>query len=240
MSAAPLNPLGSSIGSMSPLGPLSPMMGQGSGQSQPAIARPAQSPVGDDARTELIGAAQRHERRNRPRYLVVLAILVAVAATIYLAVAASELTVARDALQADVDQTVNLRTLGEKLLAVQAEMDSEDMRQRLDPSVQVFAELNRLGSEAGLIQGNNFKLEDRGMADPIKDTDLVRKKWNATLVAQPAEAIFRWLTEASKINGVEVSFINEFRPGAGTPEGEPRWDCSIIFIRIQKKVGGNK
>jgi hypothetical protein len=225
---------------MGQMGPLSPLTGQGSSQSQGPAPRPVQAPVSDDVRTELVTAAQQHERRNRPRYLIVLAILVTVGAAIYLSVAASDLKTAREELQADMDQTFRLRGLGEKLLSVQAEMDSEDMRQRLDPSVPVFAELDRLAREAGLIQGNNFKLEDRGTADPIKDTDLVKKKWNATLIAQPAEAIFRWLTEASKINGVEVSFINEFKPGAGTPEGEPRWDCSIIFVRIQRKVGGNK
>lgn len=205
----------------------------------PSNMRPASRlvPVTDDARAELVGSAQRHERRNRPKILIVLSLLVAAIAVVYLIFAASELRGVHDELTIEQSQTAEIRTLGDKLLAMQADLDGEEMRQRLDPSLAVFADLERLSREAGLIQGNNLRLEDRGQQDTIKDTELVRKKWHANLTAQPAEAIFKWLTEASKINGLEVSFINEFKPGAGTPEGEPRWDCQVIFVRIQKKPG---
>ena len=77
MSAAPLHSIGQ----------IGPLIGQGpaQGQNQGPAPRPAQSPVSDDARNELVGAAQRHERRNRPRYLIVLAILNATLSSIYTA-----------------------------------------------------------------------------------------------------------------------------------------------------------
>lgn len=205
----------------------------------PSNLRPASRlvPVTDDARAELVSSAQRHERRNRPKILIIVSLLTAAFAAVYLFFAAAELKGVHEELTIEQSQTAEIRTLGDKLLAMQADLDSDEMRQRLDPGLAVFAELEQLSRAAQLIQGNNIRLEDRGQQDAIKDTDLVRKKWHASLTAQPAEAIFKWLTEASKINGLEVSFINEFKPGAGTPEGEPRWDCQIVFVRIQKKPG---
>jgi|GEM_PF-1247082 len=193
------------------------------------------APIGDDARAELIAEAQRHERRNRPRHLVLLAGIVAVAAAGYLIWATLELRERASALATARAEVQTLTNLGGQLRAVLAEMDSPEMRARLDPTVSVFSELNQRATDAGLIAGANLRIEESATIDPIKDTDLVRKKWNITLQAQPADAIFRWLAKVSEINGLEVTFINELKPGAGTPEGEPRFDCRLIFARIQKR-----
>lgn len=199
-----------------------------------ASFNPRSVAVTDDGRAELVLSAQRHERHNRPTYLFVVSGLVLLAAATYFVIALGAFREEQSKLGAKSNELLALRTLGERLKSAQDELEKPEMRARLDPTINVFALLNEKSREVGLATGANFRLEPNG-DEFIKDTNFVRKKWRATLSAQPSEAILRWLVESSKIEGLEVSYINNLRPGAATPEGEVRWDCSVFFARIQRK-----
>ena len=195
---------------------------------------PAEVPlVSDDARAELVAAAARDVRLNRPVYLLVVAGLLIVAGIGYFLFNLSNLFAAQVQLTAATAQTEGIRRIVGEITAVQEAAASPEAIERLRPDTSVFGRINSFATESGLITGANFKLEETLQNAP-STSPYQKKTYRANFTAQSAEAIFRWLIKSVEIKGLEVSNL-ELKPGAGTPEGEPRWDGSVFFTRHERR-----
>lgn len=190
------------------------------------------------ARLELMMAAAGAERRNRPRVLVVLAVLLIIGAGIYAATQFS----ARSAAVADLVRQRERVAVIDRLSAEIQVLRERESQQGVDPDPRVAATLERLADEAG------FK-----RTGPISDAESSRsgtmrqKKYTARAANQDPVALLRWLQRAeAEVRGLEIARLS-IRPtgvpttpapssGAGdNPPGSGGYNVDIDFTRWEKE-----
>lgn len=182
-----------------------------------------QASAAESARLELGVAASAAARKNRPRVLVFLAILVLIGAAIYALVQFR----ARSAALADLE-TKRSRLL--KIQQLSEEIDRLKKRESargLDPDPRVASKLEMLAA------GVNFTL-----IGPVSDSDagsasgLVQRKYTARAQNQDPAAMLRWLlaTQGPETPGLEIARVS-LRPGGG----EGSYNADIDFTRWEKR-----
>lgn len=187
--------------------------------------------LSDDARIDVLAAASSAERSNRPMYLVILAGALLLGALIYLLIGAISSASAESERMAVATAFEVLRREADALKAIDDARSSPENLARFEPNPSIIAELIAIANEEGL-EG----LAPNDQEDPsVRVEGYTRRRIRASgLGAVPGDALFRWLTRAVQIKGLEVyQFI--LRPANPAPDGEARWNAEILFVRWQRR-----
>lgn len=188
----------------------------------------AQAARAEAARTELGIAASVSERKNKPKVLVVLALLLLLGAGIY---AATQFQARGEAL-AKLNERRERTEAIRRLVGEIETLKKKETARGLDPDPRVAAKLETLA------EGVGFKL-----SGPVSDAEsmstgvMVQKKYSARAANQDPVALLRWLqaTQSGETPGLEIARLS-VRPGAGGGGGgEGAYNVDIDFTRWEKR-----
>ena len=182
---------------------------------------------GDDSRLELTMAALRSERRNRPRLVLVVALLVLVAAVVNLlwtfanrAAAATSLSRATGSLASIQGVVSQLQSLEERRSSPKYERDND-----------MEGKLGRFAVQVGLPRTEVVA------KDPTSSLKGFRKRtYTAQITEADPELLLSWVTKSTdgvNFPGLEVETL-KMTPGRTLDSGKISWTLDITFRRWER------
>lgn len=188
------------------------------------------------ARLELAMAAAGRERANRPRVLVVLALVLLAATLIYAITGLS----ARASAQARVARAVRNATEIRTLVAEYQASSSVSSAARFVPDPLYAAKLERLAEGSGLILTGTVSSNDAPTTTPVPG--LVKKTHRVEANNADPAVILAWLLttqDAAQYPGLEISNLLLSPAGSGGAEAqfEGGWRMVVDFVRWERKGG---
>lgn len=173
----------------------------------------------ETARLELSVASAARERRNRPRLLILLGVLLVAAACIYAYTQWSARSAAIDALARARAREANVRRLGAEIAVLRAKESSRG----LAPDPLVNARLETHASAVG------FKITGTVSDTPVSSTGgLSQHKYSVRAASQDPLNLFKFLERAQSEPGLEISRL------VIRPQNEGSWSADVDFTRWEK------
>lgn len=187
---------------------------------------PDQTILSEDERYELAGQASARERRNRPRGLLVLGLVVAAIGLITLGVGFLRDRSATADLRKHERQLAELVRLDAQLQAL-ASADGPDDADELAPVPNLLTQLEDLAIDAGL--GKPPTPQPRPDRERTAEGLQRIKITYPTMRSSDPAVLLGWVRDATEqIPGLEVFSIS-LRPGATD------WTMSVTFTRWERK-----
>lgn len=181
----------------------------------------------DDARFELAMAAGSRERRNRPRHLVVFALLVFIAALITFALGLSRQASATTAMRADVRRHADVVALVAQLKDYRERAAAMGSVGAFDP-MPVVTTLQRLFSEAGMTRSLSPPQESSQQQRATEGALIVKTYDYRNLQSPELAPLMRWIELAhQQIPGLGVSKVD-------LQVGPAGWTLNISFTRAER------
>ncbi len=185
----------------------------------------------DEVRMDVLAAANRAERSNRPLALVVGAAALMLGALIYLLVGIISSVSAESDRVAEAEAFALIQREASALKALDDERNSPENAERFAPNASVIGDLLAIAGEVGLEGLAPSDTEDTS----VRVEGFTRRRIRVSgLGAVPGDALFRWLARAAQIPGLEVQQIT-LRPANSAPDGQARWTSSVDFVRWQRR-----
>lgn len=187
---------------------------------------PAPMRLDEEQRLLMVQGASRTERANRPRFMLLFGVLAIVGSTIFLAVQGAKAGSARARV---AREEATAREVIELVGQLQATRGNDLISDAGGKDVSL-SRLTSYATEAGLTAVVGSEDNDPRSAPPGYE----RKQLKFKISSQPASALLSWISRASKEDGIELSLIT-ISPGTGTPEGQPRWNADVTFLKWRRK-----
>jgi hypothetical protein len=182
----------------------------------------------DEQRLELVARSARTERANRPKILLIVGVLAVVAALVYMLMGLSKVTGAKLDVAREKVTTDQIVELMPRVLAFKSAGPQGDA---LNPDPRMLGKIQALAGESGLTGVTGSESDDTRAAPP----GFARKRYTFKIGSQVASGIFAWLARVAKDQeGVELTAFT-LTPGQGTPDGQPRWNADVTFVRLERK-----
>ncbi|MGH7132447.1 MAG: hypothetical protein ACREJO_10930 [Phycisphaerales bacterium] len=188
---------------------------------------PAPVRLDEEQRLVMVQGAARTERANRPRFMLLFGVLAIVGSTIFLAVQGAKAGSARARVS---NEETTAREVIKLVAELQATRGTDLIGDAAGKSDVSLSRLTSYATEAGLTAVVGSEDNDPRSAPPGYE----RKQLKFKISSQPASALLAWISRASKEDGIELSLIT-ISPGTGTPEGQPRWNADVTFLKWRRK-----
>jgi hypothetical protein len=193
------------------------------------VDTPGTSSASDEARLELAVAAAAAERANRPRWIVVLGVLLLIGATIYTLVQVSARTAA-------IIKVKGAREATAQVERVKAQLDRESAKltsRGTAPNPLMAAEIENNAHHARVILAGPVT---DSPAAPLSSIGMRQVTYRARAINQDPLSLLNWLNivqQNSPTTGLEI-LETRFTPGAGTANNTPGWNIDAQFTRWEK------
>lgn len=187
---------------------------------------PTPTTPSDESRLELTMAAAASERANRPRWIIVLGVLLLIVAGIFASVSFSTLAVAQKRASDDWKAAEDVRAMKDRLDAESAKLAARATAQ----NNRVVAQIEALAGAMGVTFAG--QMGESEMA-AMTQLHMKQRQYNVRTQNQDVENIFRWLiaTQTSpEMAGLEITRL-VFRPGGPTASNTPGWNVDVQFSR---------
>lgn len=195
-------------------------LGAAAGGGAGGVGGPAGSGASEDVRLQLAIAASNTERRNRPRWMALLGVVLLIAACLYAYWGYSARALAREQLGVQRKKLADVQRVVDEIMAYKA----ADQRRGFDPNSQVAAKLEDLGKKVdvkfiGPITDAPGSVGGGGGGAP----GMTQKKYSARLPNQDPNVMLYWIREAlsaGDIPGLELQRLRIMpMPGSIDPSG---------------------
>jgi hypothetical protein len=183
----------------------------------------------DDSRLELSMAAMRSERRNRPRFVVVIALLVLVGAVANLAWTFMARTAAATRLTRATASLGSIQGVIGQLETMEAERTSP----KYDP-MDMVVRLQNFATQVGLPRPE-VQAKDPQTTANVRGFN--KRVYTTVISNADPEQILRWVAEATDgvtFPGLETDSF-KLTPGSVLPNGKVGWTLDIAFRRWERK-----
>jgi hypothetical protein len=192
---------------------------------------PGLAPPADESRLELAMAAMRSERRNRPRALPVLALLVLAVAVGYLVWTFTLRATAATRLSRATSSLGSIEGVIGQLQAMQAQRDDP----KYDPQNDMVGRLQRYATSTIGLPRVEVQQKDPTTSATVKG---FTKRVYTTIVADADPALLlEWVTKATDgqtFPGLEIEQI-KLTPGRTLEDGKVAWTLDIAFRRWERQ-----
>lgn len=182
----------------------------------------------DDARLELTMAAMRSERRNRPRFLLVVASLVLVASLIHLLWTFTGRATAQAGLNRASSSLANVQGYVSQLTALEEKRSSP----RFAPDNDMEGKLMRFAEQVGL---GRPQITPKNVSSTFKG--FRRIAYQGVITEADPALLLRWVTESTdgrNFPGLEVETL-KLTPGRVLSSGQVGWTLDITFRRWERQ-----
>lgn len=190
---------------------------------------PISSTAAGDARLELSVAAAASERANKPRWIILLGVVLLIVALIYCFITYNSRAAVISKVQFERKATAKITGL--KILL---DEENEKLAQRgTAPNPRMGQLIEQLASAMNVV-----------LAGPVGDSSstamtqlgLQQHTYTARCINQDAGDVFKWLMAtmtANEMPGLEIIRL-AFHPGGPTAANTPGWNVDITFSRWEK------
>jgi len=176
----------------------------------------------DDARIALAGAAAASARRNKPRWMLVVAVVGLLVCGGWMMLKMGGVSSADKRLRDQESQLAVVREISANLAAVRKSA-SDPARQRAgEPLSNILQRIDRAGERNGL----DVPIA-RESADESAGT--ITRQYIYAISDDSLEALLGWIKEATEtVPGLEVSRISL------NPQGDRAWQLDVTFVRYER------
>jgi hypothetical protein len=184
------------------------------------------------ATMELAMTAASAERSNRPRRLIILALLLLVGATVYTLLALGARAAATSRVAREAGELANLRIVVSGLTSLTA-VDSSD---EFKPNTTITQTLRERATALGLPDPGTTTDENT----TIKAEGFVFRRYNSRIEGVEADALLHWMNDTTsgpnKIPGLQLYSVS-LTPGRTLPPppGHAGWNLRAVFSRWERK-----
>jgi hypothetical protein len=184
-----------------------------------------------DQMAELADLASRGQRRNQPKWLIVLGVIALLGAGVYAGVGYSRRVSAQGQIDAAAADLASLSTAAARYTEakdLQSKLGGPD-RLRIDPLM--LDKLRESARTAGLEPKADAERDD---ARP-SPRGFKRRQYEINFEAASAETLFTWLKDVpSRLPGMQL-FQIFMQPGNATADEKPGWNVRIVFTRWEQQ-----
>lgn len=188
------------------------------------------APMSEEARLQVAVVAGATERSNRPRFLLLLAVVGLIGAALYAGLAAARLADARaDAVRPKQTAATVDRLLGELRTAQQARTTDGAA-----PDPQAARKLQQLAAQVGLPASINL-----GSGQSADAPGYVRKRYTASNFRVPdIGPVLDWLQQATGDNSVGLTNVElnsvRLHPLRTNQSQTGGWEVTVTFTRLER------
>lgn len=187
------------------------------------------APMSEEARLQIAVVAGATERSNRPRFLLLLALIALIGAGLYAATAAARLASARDEVRRVRETRVAVDRFVQELRAAQSARQTDGAT----PDPQAAQKLRQIALRVGLPSSINL-----GSGQNPDAPGYVRKRYTVTNFRVPDIApVLEWLQQATGENSVGLTNVEintvRLRP-LRTNQTTASWEVDVTFTRLER------
>ena len=192
-----------------------------------------------DAKFDLARAAFTNERRNRPRQLVIVSVMVLGVSCLWAFTGFQSARAAAGKLRVEHETLLKVALLTEEIARYRDQESARGGEDQFEPIPDLSSKLEKMAVDAGMQKPTrpaNPTSTDVKNSNQLTRTTIAYGfgRGNRTSIpTQPLGPMLRWIVQAQdEIEGLKVERLTIKRPRSAAKEG---WDLQVSFARLERK-----